>query len=404
MSPGAAWRRVTLGRGRAGALAVVALLLAGCFGGGEPVASAVEGNATDDVANATLPDGRGQSAGLAETNRTEEGLGGIEHRHDNWQGQEQLTLFDKDVVMDATPLFPDGEGSQPRSVTYVKLPNGSLVFEGTDRLTLTFSAPAAPNGLGGHPSPAALSVQVLTAASSEFGDPLAVAFGEPVEVPVEPRETDMPHAVGSLWAFRLTTDRSDSYTTHLTVVAHKGREVVEWPGHPDFYADSDARVVLDAHVTTRRTGIHGTTLYDDQGNWIAPDKLVSWGTSRLEIHVNVTDFRAELPAEPNAFNLEFHNATVLGPEANTGSTSYDVDPPTDDRAYNFTVRIADYGMDSPYQTQSRWGFRMVATFGADQVRGTLCPGCFPYEVEYDVRIVAVHEAEDVARPVVGTGA
>jgi hypothetical protein len=110
--------------------------------------------------------------------------------------------------------------------------------------------------------------------------------------------------------------------------------------------------------------------------------------------VNVTGFSSSVQAPPTGYYLEYHNATVIGPEANNGHHEYDPDEPADLKAYNFTLPVDAFGMDSPYQPYSRWGFRVVATFAEPPAGSTgLCPGCFPYEVEFDIKVVAVQRGE-----------
>jgi hypothetical protein len=53
-------------------------------------------------------------------------------------------------------------------------------------------------------------------------------------------------------------------------------------------------------------------------------------------------------------------------------------------------------MDGPYQPSSRWGFRPVATF-AETPAASLCPGCFAYDIEYHMTIVAHKATEAQAR-------
>src|SRR5438874_12656792 len=104
----------------------LALLLAftGCFGKGSDVAPAGTNanNTTNATHNVTLPDRAGVCNGCVETNKTENGTGGVEHKHDYWKGREQVTLFQENVPFYTTPLFPDGEGSNPKAVAYIKLP------------------------------------------------------------------------------------------------------------------------------------------------------------------------------------------------------------------------------------------------------------------------------------------
>ncbi len=60
--------------------------------------------------------------------------------------------------------------------------------------------------------------------------------------------------------------------------------------------------------------------------------------------------------------------------------------------YQFAVPVDDVGMDGPYQPASRWGFRAMATFADVEGVVGFCPGCFPYDIEYDIEVVAYDHA------------
>lgn len=404
------------------ALALAVLLpLAGCLKKSDDAEPAIltEENATVEQ-NATLPDGRGESAGLLETNKTEEGVGGIEHRHDYWKGQDRVVLFDETVELFCPPCMPDGEGTEPKSVAYVKLGKlpgaeesgdegdgvpeegaDALVYEGAASVEMLFATPtyqldddgivAAP-----HPSPPALFLQFRSAADSEWREPVQVTYDTPIVVAVTPEMTDMPHSTHSLWVFRLTTDRPEvTVSVPMTVTAVKGRAVVDWPGHPDFYADKPTRVVMQQHVTTHMSGLESFALYDSGGTWANPEKLISWGTKEIRVFVNVTSATNQLGAAPTGHFLEAINATVIGPEVTFGSRHGDIHGNNDLKSYEFALKVDEVGMDGPYQPASRWGFRMMATFAdIDGVIG-FCPGCFPYDIEYDITVIATNvESEE----------
>lgn len=383
-------------------LVAAALALTGCIRGEEPAPADAEPAATNDTAvDATLPDNRGESSGLKETNKTEEGAGGIEHKHDYWKGQEQVVVFNEPICLSSTPLYPDGEGSQPKSVAYVKLPNTTLVYEGTDRVEVVFGAPRTAfecvSGETDAPNPPAISIQYRSAADAEWRPPMPATPGTPVVIDVAPEMTDMPHSVSSLWVFRVTTDRPAPVIVPMTITAYKGRDVVDWPGHPDFYADNKtSRIVLQKHVTTKMSGIMEGILYDGGGTWVTPEKLISYGTTKLEVIANVTKITSQMGTPATGYFLEVHNATIIGPEITFGERFSDADRSNDLKSYNFSIPVDPAGMDGPYQPQSRWGFRLMATFanvGVPNGPGVgICPGCYPYDIEYDLTVIAIREA------------
>jgi hypothetical protein len=400
---------------RLAALLLAALLpLAGCIGGpDEPPATNDTPLNETSAPNATLPDGRGTSAGITETNKTEEGVGGVEHKHDYWKGQDRVVLFDRLISLQCPPCMPDGEGTQPKSVAYVKLgklPGASaeasgrdgvpaegadaMVYEGAASVEILFEAPTtlSEDNPAAHPSPAQLFVQYRSAADADWREPMRVTYDTPMVIEVTPEMTDMPHSTHSLWVFRLSTDRPDYLEVPMTVTVVKGREVVDWPGHPDFYADKSSRVVMQQHVTTHMSGIESFALYDSGGTWATPERLISWGTKEITVIVNVTGAKNAYGATPTGYFLEAHNATIIGPEITFGSRHSEINGANDLRTYEFAMLVDEAGMDSPYQPASRWGFRLMATFAdIDFPTGGgigLCPGCFPYDIEYDIVVIA----------------
>lgn len=396
------------------ATALLAAPLAGCIGkdrgggnGGDPGTFVPPAdNRTED--NATLPTGE-ESLGLQETNKTEEGVGGVDHKHDYWKGETQVTLVDDEFAMQPFPIYPEGEGSSARAAALVKLPPPALVYEGADRVDVVlldpvvkptetvigddFGLPGAPN-----PAPPTFTIQARSARDSEWRAESPIALATAFSVPVNELETDMPHSVQSLWVFRVFTDRTDVSSVRVQVVAYKGREVVDWPGHPDFYADVKHRVVLDEDVTTHRAGVTEFLLYGAGTSWVAPTKLVSHGTTRLVVFANITSVAASNGAPATGAFLEYHNATLLDEEDQFTDRLDDSRGEDNLKDYRFDIEVTPDAMDGPYQPESRWGFRMVAVFGNAAVPGVigvgLCPGCFPYDISYHITVIAVSgEAE-----------
>ncbi|HEX2021126.1 MAG TPA: hypothetical protein VHH36_00310, partial [Candidatus Thermoplasmatota archaeon] len=327
------------------------------------------------------------SAAAAETNRTEEGAGGVEHRHDYWQGREVAVLFDGSVGLSAIPLFPKGQGSTPAGVGYVKLPPGALVYEGAEKVTVLATA----DPIGGAVPPPGLTIQWRTAAASEWSEPVQLAYGTALDIPVSARETDMPHSTLSLWNFRLLSDRPPSFeSVLLNVTATRGRSVVDWPGHPDFYASGPERVVFEGPVTTHQYGFPENAFYEGQDSWTAPTRLISHGTGVLDVYVNVTGFASTPPTTPAGYYLYVHNATQLGYVCCEYEGYDDVQGNNDLKTYHFRVPVEEGDMDGPYQPESRWGFRLVAGIGAN------LPAAGPvgftdgasYDIDYEMKIVA----------------
>lgn len=380
------------------ALALLLPAFAGCLSSDEPPSEPEPlGETNASEVNATLPDDRGEAIAFQETNATEEGAGGVEHLHDYWGGAERVDVFVGDVSFFVTPVYPDGEGSQARSIAYIKLPPPNLIYEGASEVQILVQAPTL-DGTTPMPVAPALTLTYRTASSDAFVDGGAITYAQALVLPVAARETDMPHSVSSLWAFALKTDKPEMFTSvNVTITAIKGSKVVDWPGHPDFYKDRSERVVMDADLNVHRQGIEEGLLYGTASSWTPPEKLISYGTGYLDVFVNISSASSSNGAPPTGFFLEYHDATILDAEDSFNDRIDDTEGGRayDDEFYHFVVPVTAEGMDGPYQPSSRWGFRMVATF-AETPAASLCPGCFAYDIEYHMTIVA-HEGEDAAR-------
>lgn len=380
-------------------LLAVSVAVAGCLKKpDDPGTDLSPGGAVNETPpNATLPDDRGTAIAFEETNKTEEGVGGVEHKHDYWKGREQVVVYQATRYFSQLPIYPDGEGTEPKGVAYIKLPQPELIYEGASTVEVLVSAVEFETVTGGpmvpHPAPPTLTLTYRTAADDDFREGPALTLGTPAVIPVSAKETDMPHSVSSLWAFRIATDRPDLASANVTITAKRGGAVVDWPGHPDFYADTTQRVIVDKDFKVHRQGIEEGMLYGGASSWVAPDKLISYGTGRLDIFINITKATASNGATPTGFFLEYHNATILHAEDDYNDR---IDDEHGGRAftdaeYHFTLDVDPAGMDGPYQPSSRWGFRPVATF-AETPAASLCPGCFAYDIEYHMTVVA-HKAD-----------
>lgn len=384
-------------------VSLVAAGLAGCVKGGDPSAQTPPTTADADVPPSfALPDDRGVSSAANETNATEAGAGGIDHKHDYWRGHDQVVIFAGSVAISTLPIFPEGEGSTPKGVGYLKLgglpedpATHALVYEGADKVTVFVKSPTVRGQAV--PATIALTIQHMTAATSEWSEPRPLAYDQPFEIPVASRETDMPHSTQSLWNFRFVSDKPPTFASvNVTVTVSKGGEVVDWPGHPDFYADRSERVVLDRDVKTHVYGFPENSFYEGMDAFEIPDKLISYGTSLLDVYVNVSGFSSTAPVSPTEYFLYAHNATDLGitccPEGFA-----DVDARNDLKTYHFQVPVEADAMDGPYQPVSRWGFYVAARVGAPiPVSHGFTDGA-SYDVVYHMTIVA-RKAETPTTP------
>lgn len=370
-------------------------MAAGCFGAPAKAPDAVKPQAT----NATpptfaLPDARGVSNAANETNKTEAGAGGVQHMHDYWGGKNDVVVFQGDVGPALFPFFPEGEGSTPKGVTYITLPRGTpssgpkLVYEGATRVSFLVQAPKLRGQE--NPAPPGVTFSYRTAADSAWRSGPTLTYGKPVEIAVKPDETDMPHSTQTLWNFRLLFDRpSVNDVVNVTLTVHRGGDVVNWPGHPDFYPDNRTeRVVFDGDVKTHVYGFPLDGFYEGTEAWFPPKKLISYGTGSLDVYVNVSSFASAPPIPATKYVLYVHNATQLGIGCCDGGTWQDAEGKNDLKTYHFHLNVTPDGMDGPYQPGSRWGFHLAAVTAA-------FTDSTSYDVEYHITIIA-RKAENAA--------
>ncbi|MHB8585108.1 MAG: hypothetical protein ACYDDF_04645 [Thermoplasmatota archaeon] len=395
-------------------LLTLATSFAGCLGlmpqnGGTTITQSTTSNSNPLGNNSlVMPDNRtGDMTAYNETNVTDSmGM----HAHDYWAGRTRVTLFTEHVIMQP----PNSSGTE---VTY-RPPYGALVYEGTGEVDITISNPMLhacdPNGdtLNGYPictdtasqitginAPAvnapdpqpstSLKLQYLTAASdpNAWTDAGPLSWNTPLVIKItDPKQTDMPHSTGSLWAFRiLSTDPKDGaleFDITATIIRGPGA-IPLWPGHPLFYAKGHYRLIYDDTGARTDGPLPSDTQSFQYKNSEA--RLISAGTNTLIVFANITSYTTPVPTNaaspitPDHFLLQFHNASwqnwnitsVSDPDHAVGKTSY-----------KWIIKVDPNGMDTPYATASRWAF-----FVAGATNGCY-GGCASFKVTYKLTIIA----------------
>ncbi|HWG92168.1 MAG TPA: hypothetical protein VNZ52_15060, partial [Candidatus Thermoplasmatota archaeon] len=390
---------------------LVGTALAGCLGGQEaPVDPQTVNTTKEEEPTFVNPEGRGVSAAANETNKTVVGKGGIEHLHDYWEGQTEKVIFDGPVKL-RDPVFCDNKDTNKMGCFILQLPVSDpavLVYEGAARVTVT-----ATNF---QPWLTGLEVRYKNGANTEWSSAAPLAPDAAFDIPVSAIETDMPHASASQWAWKFIGNKNlgpstsflsffdtqakygpveslpDDFNVKITV--HKGDKIVDWPGHPDFYADKPYRVVMDKRGATHNTGIQDQWLYGDEANVIRPDLLISSGTGNLTFYLNVTSSKlngAEMA--PDTFYIDYTNATGRWDGAYTEWNAFVnrlTGNKTDSGAYHFDMPVDYGGWDSPYAPVSGWQFLVRSSYSQDTPARSFgfCPGCFPYEVDFQMTVIA----------------
>lgn len=402
---------------------LVLAAFAGCISKGEETPEDTgplneTANGVIDANESTVaPDGRGSLAAFEETNRTEaNGTGAMEHKHDYWHGETRRLVYELESGLIPFPLFPCKEagtctagGSAETyppgtAIADYDIPNDrdgyGLVYEGTAQLELLLNYAHTPAGTD-HPL-VTPNFDYLTAADEpgQFRPGGQLQVGVPFTIPVAPHEADMPHQTKSLWIFRIYSSEPTWWEWNITITAVKGSEVVDWPPHPDLYAERSERTLFDGPVHLESKGTVDSNLYGSDAGWVNPERIISWGTERIEVTITSPTFSSQVPVPPSGFVLEYHNASkppLLGHGAQYGGRL--VDEGSDGTTYHFVIDIVGDtdSYDTPYGVKSRWGFRFVPQFDNggeacvdDAFLQQILVGCqvVPWSMDYTMTIKA----------------
>jgi hypothetical protein len=371
-------------------------------------------------ANATnAPDGRGAISAFNETNKTEtKGIGAMMHQHDYWKGKERLedvAWIDSGLI--PLPLLPCKKsdnsctlgGSTPDADTYPALtaiadydlaapPTMGMVYEGTKTVEVKLKDLTGPAGEP-VPNPAGQVYFDYLAANDEpghFRKGGELKLGEPFKIDIKPTDADMPHQTKSLWVFRIYSNSEMIwFQFNITISLVKGYDVVNWPPHPNLYAEKPTREVYGGPVKLASKGSVDGLLFGSDAGWTSPQKVISWGTDSIDVEITGVQFTGQVPVPPKAFVLEYRNASSPFLMANLPNWHTMDDKASDGKSYHFSVDLAgDRGdaMDTPYAQYSRWGFRLIPVWDdtVGCVDDLILWDCqwYPWEMSYALKITA----------------
>lgn len=419
------------GRAISATIVIVLASLAGCISKGddapeEETTTQSSETVIDANDSTTAPDGRTISA-FQETNRTEVGTGSMDHEHDFWEGKERLeNVAWIDAGLIPIPLLPCKKpgggctvgGASPNTDTYPALttiadfdlappPEMGMIYEGTKQVELVLTNYAGPEGAT-PPNPAGKVFFDYLPANDEpgaFRTGGELKLNEPFLVDIEPTDADMPHQAKSLWIFRIYSNSEMVwFTFNITINLVKGYDVVDWPPHPDLYAENPVREVFNGPVKLESKGSVDAFTFGSDAGWISPQRVISWNTKSVEVAITGVNFvgDADAVAPPSGFMLEYHNASSPYLMANGVAGFRMEDPGSDGSSYNFVIDLgqdAGYAYDTPYAEYSRWGFRLVPYWedGAtesgcidERVFPGILFGCawYPWQMDYTMVVKA----------------
>lgn len=393
----------------------ILLPLAGCIGGPGDSKDAVVAPTPEATENATCAGSCSNLVAFEETNATEAGGEGLAHPHDMWNGRERVTIFETQAMM--TPL--DADPNYQAEATF-NPPQGTFVFEGTEHVEFTIrepmrhvcpggqsrlngyyichdtldeirpgapALPAAPDPAGG---PTGLKLRFKHASTINWIDAGELAWGTPTNIQITvPTQTDMPHATSSAWEFQVVSPNQYDSTLEFVAKAEIVRgvgDIPRWPGHPNFYAESNSRRVLDVDAVACDTS--GCELPgSENAGPISPQKLISYGTRSLYVWVNISDSQAPVPPlAPSSWFLYHSNTTGSQNVTNTFDAA---GHPVTQKEHFWILPVDDGAMDSPYADGSKWKFQL----GGSLITPALScySGCAAWNAKYHIVIIATNQ-------------
>lgn len=344
------------------------------------------------------------------------------HHHDYWGGRSHVIVFDGDVALQTFPLdsltyegcnaighatfnFEDdgndvGPGDPP-----VRPDNqhADVIFPGTvEILTRIGWADPDPGGQQDVPGlqfaykPANEALYTREMEDTLPGGPCGVVVPKDKEfaIPVKPFQFDPAHQVAlSRWTFKIWSYQPGATNggvdppavglgiVHVHMEAINGGTSLLDPPHPDFFAKGDPlnlgtsdgtvnfTVVADPDLGAPRPVTMPTGYTDSNGQELSDitlprGSIVPLLTERLEVTACVQYKGGSIPAPPGiAYGLAYHGAETqsyapIAPDSGSGDCQHYTIP--DPQGVK---------MDSPYETVSQWGFRIVPATGGETPLG-----------------------------------
>ncbi len=282
------------------------------------------------------------------------------HLHDYWRGAQMLQVLDQTVDSNTECLTSSG-----CIAARFTPPEGSIVPLGTARVEMLIEWQDSPQAIYERPE-----LWVQTAADRDYHSLGEVASGDRVVLDLNNTQNDIPHQRLSAWRFAFFVHavegqylRTSGMEVSLNVQAHRGLEIPLFPGHPDLWGnETQLNLIEERDWFTDARFIGGGP--DDSTTYgvgsphfpFAPDDgaLVPFNAKYVEV---VMEYNWELLS---GLELYYHGAdtlnwTLASVESDDGSV----------RIHRIPVGAAG---DSPYASQSVWGFWLRAE-GGDPVTG-----------------------------------
>ncbi|HET6405565.1 MAG TPA: hypothetical protein VFH78_13050 [Candidatus Thermoplasmatota archaeon] len=366
---------------------LLALAFAGCLGEEEaPAATDALASNESDLQEVTVDDGTAEMA--AE-------LGHAPHLHDYWHGKERVTIMDEDVQVDPFgalmwTFINTFRGTPGVGGAVFRLPEGSLVFEGTGKMEIvaTWTDPTV-TGAG---------LQYRSPATESFSDVMPLTSGTPLVLDIAPEMTDMPHDKESRWLFLLvppSTGQAVVGTVHFRIDIVRMGDIALFPGHPELFGNEHTLTLYDgaAQSSTQSFPMRfvGAVTQNEAESGVRSAKVVPMETRSMTANVTITSTTSNIGTVSNVTFL-YKPAGSFGYER---AQTLSADPENGVFQFGWPVEMRE--TDSPYAKTSQWAFDLrIQTDPAGM--GWETSGLADAKVDYQLTVVAYDSLLDGIEP------
>lgn len=375
------------------AVAFLAVPFAGCLGDDAPaVEDAPAQSADTELApevNETVDDGMDEMPA---------DIGHQPHMHDYWKGKERVTLMDEEIEVDpftamAFTFFDVVRGTPGVGGTFVELPDGAIVYEGTGQLEFTVSwTDATVTGMGlSHRSPA----------DPQFGETQPLAQAQALVIPVTPEMCDMPHEKESRWAFLLVPAQAGQAIVgkiHVKVDIVRMRDIEQFPGHPELFGGAHTLTLFSgpASSSSQNFLVRGAGFLTDaepQESGVASQKVVPMETMTMTANVTITSATSNV-GQVSDVRFLYKPADSAGRYRIAQLVSEDPEA----GVYQFAWPVEMRQTDSPYAKTSQWRFDLLISSDPTG-QGMQTNGLADAKVDYELEVVAYDSLLEGVEPI-----
>lgn len=285
------------------------------------------------------------------------------HVHDYWPGiSDEKVLMSQNVDTYLSFWLEPEDPDASVGATWFSLPNGSFVPVGTGNLTVEIDATGSlENG--------EISMGYNPANTARWTQMEAKGAQASWEIPVDPEQTDPPHAKSTDWEFRLEAEGNGAVLdgeVNVTILAHKTRDLDEWPEHPDFWDRGNRTQLHLANLNDtfdeQEAEVYIGPVRPEEKNLTLPEGTIV----PPETEVLLLDFwYARSDAPKNAANADVELRVKHGSSSTWYSYAEHRIVQEKDGYKQYAIPVDGSSWDSPYVEESDWKFQVYAPFGAN---------------------------------------